>query len=216
VILLRMTSTIFTPCSIPFGRGVRSRLCAGQRRRRSDRRTSSDSLRWPTRTTRHRMSQLSQAPPIVVLAVALRDQRASGLPVVLLTLLGVALMPAASRVDVPMLNGGNPETWNGWARHRFSRDHRDGRSRAADDGSRGARRIYATTDCRFRSRLARSSSYSSSWREATPHSSWRSSLSSPVLRGCYTPGDASLVNHRRSWVAGQLLAQTSRIGPAVR
>ena len=32
----------------------------------------------------------------------------------LLALLGVALILAAFRVDVPMLTGGNPETWNGW------------------------------------------------------------------------------------------------------
>ena len=34
--------------------------------------------------------------------------------VVLLTLLGVALIPAAFRVDTPMLRGGNPATWHGW------------------------------------------------------------------------------------------------------
>lgn len=55
---------------------------------------------------------------IVILAVAVRDQlprrRASSFAVVLITLLGVALMLAAFRVDAPMLNGGNPETWNGW------------------------------------------------------------------------------------------------------
>jgi hypothetical protein len=33
---------------------------------------------------------------------------------VLLALLGVALILAAFRVDVPMLSGGNPNTWNGW------------------------------------------------------------------------------------------------------
>lgn len=32
----------------------------------------------------------------------------------LLALLGVALILAAFRVDVPMLSGGNPATWNGW------------------------------------------------------------------------------------------------------
>jgi Protein of unknown function (DUF998) len=55
---------------------------------------------------------------ILVLAVAVREQlpprRASGFAVVLLGLLGVALILAAFRVDVPMLTGGNPETWNGW------------------------------------------------------------------------------------------------------
>jgi Protein of unknown function (DUF998) len=55
---------------------------------------------------------------IVILAVAVRDQLprrpASSFAVVLLTLLGVALILAAFRVDTPMLTGGNPETWNGW------------------------------------------------------------------------------------------------------
>jgi hypothetical protein len=55
---------------------------------------------------------------IVVLAVAVRDQlprrRVSGFAVVLLALLGVALIFAAFRVDVPMLSGGSPGTWHGW------------------------------------------------------------------------------------------------------
>ena len=55
---------------------------------------------------------------IVILAVAVRDQlprrRASSFAVVLLALLGVALILAAFRVDVPMLTGGNPATWHGW------------------------------------------------------------------------------------------------------
>jgi Protein of unknown function (DUF998) len=55
---------------------------------------------------------------IVVLAIAVREQlphrRASGFAVVLLGLLGVALILAAFRVDVPMLSGGNPATWHGW------------------------------------------------------------------------------------------------------
>jgi hypothetical protein len=55
---------------------------------------------------------------IVILAVAVRDRlprrRASSFAVVLLALLGVALILAAFRVDVPMLRGGSPETWNGW------------------------------------------------------------------------------------------------------
>jgi hypothetical protein len=55
---------------------------------------------------------------IVVFAVALRDQlprrRASGVAVVLLALLGVALILAAFRVDTPMLSGGSPATWHGW------------------------------------------------------------------------------------------------------
>ena len=55
---------------------------------------------------------------IVILAVAVRDQlprsRASSFAVVLLAMLGVALILAAFRVDVPMLSGGTPATWNGW------------------------------------------------------------------------------------------------------
>jgi hypothetical protein len=55
---------------------------------------------------------------IVILAVAVRDQlpqrRASGFAVVLLALLGVALILAGFRVDVPMLSGRTPDTWNGW------------------------------------------------------------------------------------------------------
>ena len=55
---------------------------------------------------------------IVILAIAVRDQlphrRAGGFAVVLLALLGVALILAAFRVDVPMLTGGNPVTWHGW------------------------------------------------------------------------------------------------------
>ena len=55
---------------------------------------------------------------ILVLAVAVREQlpprRASGFAVVLLALLGVAMILAAFRVDVPMLGGGTPATWNGW------------------------------------------------------------------------------------------------------
>jgi hypothetical protein len=50
--------------------------------------------------------------------VAVRDQlpqrRASGFAVVLLALFGVALILAGFRVDVPMLSGGTPATWNGW------------------------------------------------------------------------------------------------------
>jgi Protein of unknown function (DUF998) len=55
---------------------------------------------------------------IVSLAVAVRDQLprgwASSFAVVLLALLGVALILAAFRVDVPMLTGGSPATWHGW------------------------------------------------------------------------------------------------------
>ena len=55
---------------------------------------------------------------IVVLAVAVGDQlprrRASSFAIGLLALLGVALILAAFRVDVPMLSGGSPTTWHGW------------------------------------------------------------------------------------------------------
>jgi len=55
---------------------------------------------------------------ITVLALALRDQlpprRASSFAVLLLGLLGLALVLAAFRVDVPMLSGGSPATWHGW------------------------------------------------------------------------------------------------------
>ena len=55
---------------------------------------------------------------IVVLAIAVRNQlprrRASSFAVVLLALLGVALILAAFRVDMPMLSGGSPVTWHGW------------------------------------------------------------------------------------------------------
>jgi hypothetical protein len=55
---------------------------------------------------------------IVSLAVAMRDQLprrwASSFAVVLLALLGVALILAAFRIDVPMLTGGSPATWHGW------------------------------------------------------------------------------------------------------
>jgi hypothetical protein len=55
---------------------------------------------------------------IIMFAVALRDQlpqrRSSGFAVTLVTLLGVALILAAFRVDVPMLSGGSPATWHGW------------------------------------------------------------------------------------------------------
>ena len=80
---------------------------------------------------------------IVILAVAVRDQlprrRASSFAVVLLTLLGVALILAAFRVDTPMLSGGNPATWHGWPqRERVLVDHCDRGACAADHGSRGA------------------------------------------------------------------------------
>jgi hypothetical protein len=55
---------------------------------------------------------------IMLLVIAVRDElphrRASGFAVALLALLGVALILAGFRVDVPMLSGGNPDTWHGW------------------------------------------------------------------------------------------------------
>ena len=55
---------------------------------------------------------------IVLVAVAVGDQlphrRASSFAVVMLTLLGVALMLAAFRVDAALLSGGRPATWHGW------------------------------------------------------------------------------------------------------
>jgi hypothetical protein len=55
---------------------------------------------------------------IVTLAIAVRDQlprrRASSFAVALVGSLGVALILAAFRVDVPMLSGGSPATWHGW------------------------------------------------------------------------------------------------------
>jgi hypothetical protein len=56
---------------------------------------------------------------VVALAVSLRGalprRRASTLAAALLGILGAALTLAAFRVDVPMLSGSDPETWNGWA-----------------------------------------------------------------------------------------------------
>ena len=53
-----------------------------------------------------------------VLAASLRegltDRRGSKLAVALMGLLGAALILAAFPVDVPMLTGGQPATWNGW------------------------------------------------------------------------------------------------------
>jgi hypothetical protein len=55
---------------------------------------------------------------IVILALAVRDRlprrRASSFAVVLLAMLGVALILAGFRVDVPMLSGGSPASWHGW------------------------------------------------------------------------------------------------------
>jgi hypothetical protein len=56
---------------------------------------------------------------VVLLAASVRNTlprgRAGTLAATLLAVLGVALMVAAFRVDVPMLRGDDPETWNGWA-----------------------------------------------------------------------------------------------------
>jgi hypothetical protein len=85
---------------------------------------------------------------IVVLAVAIRDQlpqtRATGFAVMLLALLGVALILAAFRVDVPMLSGGNPATWNGSPRDRVPVDHcdRDARAPAPEEGLGGRASVW--------------------------------------------------------------------------
>lgn len=56
---------------------------------------------------------------VVLFAFSLRDnlprRRAGSFAAALLGVLGAALMLAAFRVDVPMLRGEDPETWNGWA-----------------------------------------------------------------------------------------------------
>jgi hypothetical protein len=49
------------------------------------------------------------------LAAKLPRRRVSTLAAALVGILGAALMLAAFRVDAPMLTGGDPETWNGWA-----------------------------------------------------------------------------------------------------
>jgi len=95
---------------------------------------------------------------IVLLAVAVREElprrRMSGLAVALLTLLGVALVLAAFRVDVSMLSGGDPDTWNGWLHGiAFLLIIATGRARAADDGPRGPAPAHLATD---RDRVPRS------------------------------------------------------------
>ena len=79
---------------------------------------------WPSSLARgpHGWAQLATFVVtgllIVLVAVAVGDQlphrRASSFAVVMLTLLGVALMLAAFRVDAAMLSGGRPATWHGW------------------------------------------------------------------------------------------------------
>ena len=55
---------------------------------------------------------------VIVFALSLPEalprRRSSRLAVVLVGLLGAGLGLSAFRVDVPMLTGGQPETWNGW------------------------------------------------------------------------------------------------------
>ncbi len=60
--------------------------------------------------------------------------------------LGVALILAALRVDVPMLSGSSPATRHGWAQHRVPVHHCDGCAGAVDDGSRGARQPRLAAD----------------------------------------------------------------------
>jgi len=83
-----------------------------------------EQVSWPSSLARgpHGWAQVATFAAtgllIVVLAMAMRDQlprrSASSFAVVLLAVFGVALMLAAFRVDTPMLRGGNPKTWNGW------------------------------------------------------------------------------------------------------
>ena len=72
----------------------------------------------------------------------MRDQlphrRASGFAVVLLALRGVALILVGFRVDVPMLSGGTPATWNGWVHGMAFLLIIATGARATDDGARGA------------------------------------------------------------------------------
>jgi Protein of unknown function (DUF998) len=130
---------------------------------------------------------------IVILAVAVRDRlphrRASSFAVVLLAILGVALILAAFPVDVPMLSGGNPETWNGWVHGiAFLLIIATGvlaplAMALAVRGDTGWRLIAVVS-------LVASALFivSCSCRGATPHSCWRSSPSSPGLaRSLYAP-----------------------------
>lgn len=79
---------------------------------------------WPSSLAPGRYGWLQDATFVItgllilVLAAAVRDdlprRRASAVAVGLLALLGVALILAGFRVDVPMLSGGSPATWDGW------------------------------------------------------------------------------------------------------
>lgn len=79
---------------------------------------------WPSSLAPGRYGWLQDATFVItgllilVLAAAVRDdlprRRASAVAVGLLALLGVALILAGFRVDVPMLSGGSPATWHGW------------------------------------------------------------------------------------------------------
>jgi len=119
-----------------------------------------------------------------VLAVAVRDQlprrRASSFAVVLLALLGVALILAGFRVDVPMLSGGSPATWHGGVHGiAFLLIIATGvlaplTMALAMRGDAGWRPITVMSLAAVRCSLSSCSS-----RGATPHSWWRSSLSSP-------------------------------------
>jgi hypothetical protein len=101
-----------TWASLDYLRGLRSEFVGGEQ------------VPWPSSLARGPYGWAQVATfvitglLIVILAVAVRDQlprrRASSFAVVLLTLLGVALILAAFRVDRPMLSGGNPATWHGW------------------------------------------------------------------------------------------------------
>ena len=123
---------------------------------------------------------------ILVLAVAVREQlphrRASGFAVVLLALLGVALILAGFRVDVPMLTGGTPATWHGWVHGiAFLLIIATGVLAPLTMAAAVRRDPAGGRSLSFPSRPVRSSSSSCSCRGATPHSCWRSSPSSAGL-----------------------------------
>lgn len=84
-----------------------------------------DEVPWPSSLARgpHGWEQITTFVVtgllVVVLAASVRDRlprrRTSVLATALLGILGAAVALAAFRVDVPMLRGDDPETWNGWA-----------------------------------------------------------------------------------------------------
>jgi hypothetical protein len=116
---------------------------------------------------------------IVILAVAVRDRlprrRASSLAVVLLAMLGVALILAAFRVDVPMLSGGSPASWHGWV-HGIAFLLIIATGVLTPLAMAVAVRVIPVGDrsLSFPSRPVRSSLFSCCCRGATPHFCWQS------------------------------------------